>query len=99
MAQTIALVAINRNTIYTPLALLYCKACVEKDKVLNGRVKVDLTEYELDDSDEYIVWEIQKTAPRVIGFSCYLWNIRKIYKLCRIIRRVRSEERRVGKEC
>ncbi|MFA5363142.1 MAG: radical SAM protein [Candidatus Omnitrophota bacterium] len=86
--QTITLAALNRNTIYTPLALLYCRACLEKDKTLAKKISVELKEYELDDSDEFILWELVRPSPRVIGFSCYLWNIEKILKLCRMIRRV-----------
>jgi radical SAM superfamily enzyme YgiQ (UPF0313 family) len=86
--QTITLAAINRNTIYTPLALLYCRAFLEKDKTPAKKTSVEIKEYELDDSDEFILWELAQTAPLVIGFSCYLWNITKILKLCRMIRRV-----------
>ena len=86
--DTIVLAALNRNTIYTPLALLYCKTCLEKDTNLSPRVNVELKEFELDDPEEYIAWELAKTSPRIIGFSCYLWNIQKILKLCSMIRRV-----------
>ncbi len=87
-AHNIILTAINRNTIYTPLALLYCRACLEKDKTLKKKIGIEIKEYELDDSDEFILWELTRSAPRVIGFSCYLWNINKVLKLCRMIRRV-----------
>ncbi|MCK9594806.1 MAG: radical SAM protein [Candidatus Omnitrophica bacterium] len=83
----IVLVGLNRNTVYTPLALLYCRACLTEDKKLSSRVRVDIREYELEDSEEYILWDLAKFAPGIVGFSCYLWNIKKVLKLSRMLRK------------
>jgi radical SAM superfamily enzyme YgiQ (UPF0313 family) len=86
--DSIVLVGLNRNTVYTPLALLYCRACLTENKKLSARVRVDIREYELEDSEEYILADLVKFAPGIIGFSCYLWNIQKILKLSRMLRGV-----------
>lgn len=86
--MNIVLAALNRNTIYTPLALLYCRACLRADPLAGPRVSVELKEFELDDSLEYVLWEIVRSAPAVIAFSCYLWNVRTVLRLSAMIRQV-----------
>jgi len=86
--DSIVLVGLNRNTVYTPLALLYCRACLTEDKRLSSRVRVNIREYELEDSEEYILWDLAKFAPGIVGFSCYLWNVQKILKISRMLRGV-----------
>lgn len=86
--ETIILTAISRNTIYTPLALLYIKGCVEREKALSRAARVELREFELDDSPEYILWDLVRDSPRIIAFSCYVWNIVMVLQLCRMIKQV-----------
>ncbi|MGE5308035.1 MAG: B12-binding domain-containing radical SAM protein [Deltaproteobacteria bacterium] len=86
--MNVVLAALNRNTIYTPLALLYLRACISRDRELAGKADVELKEFELSDSCEYIVWEIVRRAPGVVAFSCYLWNISLILRLSAMLKQV-----------
>lgn len=88
MKYKIVLAALNKNTVYTPLALLYCKACIGQDAVLRSMAEAELSEFELSDGDDYIAWRIAGSSPDIVGFSCYLWNIEKISRLCAVLKKV-----------
>ena len=83
------LVAINAKYIHSNLALYDLKAyAVEQEK---GRCKetIDIAEYTINHSCNEIVKDIYLKKPDIIGFSCYIWNIRLVEEitsqLCRLI--------------
>jgi radical SAM superfamily enzyme YgiQ (UPF0313 family) len=78
----ILLVSIAGNISYTPLALLYLKACLLNERYLKENTAVEIKEFALEDADDFILSQIQKFNPDIIGFSCYIWNIERILKLC-----------------
>ncbi|MDD4584557.1 MAG: radical SAM protein, partial [Bacilli bacterium] len=43
-------------------------------------------EFTIKDSIDYIIGKILDNTPDVIGFSCYLWNIEIIIKVCKLIK-------------
>lgn len=83
------LVAINAKYIHSNLAVYDLKAyAVEQEK---GRWKetIDIAEYTINHSCNEIVKDIYLKKPDIIGFSCYIWNIRLVEEitsqLCRLI--------------
>jgi radical SAM superfamily enzyme YgiQ (UPF0313 family) len=93
--MNILLIAINENNrvIMTPLALLYLEAGILNDPYLKVRTRVDIKEFSVSDKDKYILSEIQKSDPQVVGFSCYVWNIQRVLDLASKIKRAASEVR------
>lgn len=74
----ILLATINLKRLFTPLALLYLKACLLADKSIEEQTEVEIREFSLYDSDDFILQQIEKSKPELIGFSCYVWNIKRI---------------------
>ena len=66
----ILLIAINAKIQYTPPALLYLKAFLLNDRYLKERISVEIKEFGLFDTDDFILYEIQKYNPQIVGFSC-----------------------------
>ena len=74
----ILLVAINAKYVHTNLALRY----------LRGQVKVAypdvlLREFSINDRLDRIAGELYEAKADVIGFSCYIWNLKEIVALIR----------------
>ena len=69
------LVGINSKFIHPNLAIRYLKA--------NCDFPLELMEYTIKDSETEIFGAITKTNPKVIGFSCYIWNIKIIYNMAK----------------
>jgi len=84
----ILLIAVNMKEFYTPLALLYLKAVLLKDRYLRKKVKVEIKEFSIYNTDDFILHEIQKYNPQIIGFSCYVWNINRILTLLYDIKKI-----------
>ncbi|NLK68591.1 MAG: DUF4080 domain-containing protein [Clostridiaceae bacterium] len=70
------LVAINSQFVHTNLAILYLKsACSEIGNV-------DTVEFSINDPIHRIYSGIVRQKPDVVAFSCYIWNIELVSKLC-----------------
>ncbi|MFH0764022.1 MAG: radical SAM protein [Candidatus Omnitrophota bacterium] len=87
----ILLIAINSNNRFTPLALLYLKVSLLNDIYLKERIYVEIKEFDPLDTDESILYEVQKYNPQIIGFSCYVWNIEKILSLSNKIKKIKRK--------
>ncbi len=87
----ILLTAIHASRLLTPLALLYLKASLLNDRYLKEKVEVEIKEFNFVDTDDFILSEIEKYHPQIIGFSCYLWNIQKILALSSQIKRINRD--------
>ena len=48
--------------------------------------RVRVHEFETTDPDETIVERVLSDDPAAIGFSCYVWNLSKVVRVCRAIR-------------
>ena len=86
----IILATLNLNRIYTPLALLSLKAAAEEDPELKSRVEIGVAEFDLMDSDEYILQNLLDRRPDMVAFSCYVWNHRRVELLGRKIKGLAS---------
>ena len=94
----ILLTAINAKYIHSNLAVYSLKAYAEKyyeklyslkkceEKPEREQPEIKIREFTINHSIDEILKELYQEQPDVLCFSCYIWNIR-------------SEERRVGKEC
>lgn len=72
------LVALNAKYIHSNLAVHSLKAAAGKYKE-----KIEIAEFTINNSLDYILEEIYKRKPDVLMFSCYIWNISLIEKLIR----------------
>ncbi|MCF8018574.1 MAG: B12-binding domain-containing radical SAM protein [Vallitaleaceae bacterium] len=80
------LIGINAKFIHSNLAIRYIQAYGEKKGLT-----IEYCEYTINQSLDYILDEIIKQEPNVVGFSCYLWNIEIIVKLFQMIRQIRPK--------
>lgn len=78
----ILLTAINAKFIHSSLALrsisAYCGG-------------IETAEYTINNDSDYILAELYKRKPAVIGFSCYIWNIEIILELICNIKKLLPE--------
>jgi radical SAM superfamily enzyme YgiQ (UPF0313 family) len=70
------------------LALHYLKSYLLKRKnAARPLPEVKIRVFHEEDPVAEICRRIRKTSPRLIGFSCYIWNIEKILQVCRRIKK------------
>lgn len=79
----VLLVGINAKFIHSNLAIRSLQKYAKKDGY-----HVDIAEYTINQNIDHILAEIIKQEPKVIGFSCYLWNIEYVIKLCKALKKV-----------
>lgn len=79
----ILLVGINAKFVHTNLAIKYIKAYCR-------RFDISLKEYTVNDSIHNVMSDILSLNPDIVGFSCYIWNIEFILKLCSNIKKVKN---------
>jgi len=87
----ILLSTINNNDRLLALALLYLKAYALTDRCLQEKVEIEIEEFSWSDSDDFILWIIQKYNPEIIGFSCYIWNIKRILSLSFKLKKINKD--------
>ena len=83
--MNVLLVAVNSKYIHSNLAIKYLKRYT---KDIN--YKCDTAEFSINDNIERIVEEIMCKKPRMLGFSCYIWNIEYIVKISNLIKTIDS---------
>lgn len=64
------LVGINAKYIHSNLGIRYIKEYVKKNNK-----EINIAEYTINQSLDYILGEIYKKRPDILGLSCYIWNI------------------------
>lgn len=72
----VLLTTLNSKFIHTCLALRYLKHSV------NSICECDMREYTINENIESIFADIYRGNYDIIGFSCYIWNIEPILKIC-----------------
>ncbi len=74
------------------LAFGYLKAYALKDKLIRERVIIDILDLCKDCNDiEQALFSISRISPKIVGFSCYCWNMEKILKLSPLIKQLNPE--------
>jgi radical SAM superfamily enzyme YgiQ (UPF0313 family) len=78
----ICLATQHRTPAFIPLALLYLKAClVERNGHAFGDVQI--LEFGPDTAVDEIVRDLVAAEPDVVGFSCYVWNVKNLLEAAR----------------
>ncbi len=77
------LTTLNSKFIHSNLAIRY----------LSGYVKdimdMEVCEFTINQNIDFIVAEIYKSNPDIIGFSTYIWNLRETLMICDILKNVK----------
>lgn len=87
------LIAINSKYIHSNLAVYYLLEYARKHKVsqkeaINRETSIDIVEYSINQPFEKILQGIYRKKPDLLAFSCYIWNIEIVKKLCLELRKV-----------
>lgn len=86
MEKNCLLVAVNAKYIHTNLAIRYLKAfCLPKYSA------IQLQEHTINDNIDNILRQIYKSGSDIYGFSCYIWNIDVVLKLCSSLKKLKPE--------
>lgn len=80
----ILITTLNSKFIHTSLSIRYLKSFA-KDDFPN----IELEEYTINQSIDYIVGDIYKKEIDVVAFSCYIWNIEHILHISEVLKLVR----------
>ena len=83
--MNIVLATLNAKYIHTNLALRCLKASAQPD------FNAIISEYTIKDPAFNIVSDIYLKKPKVVGFSCYIWNIEETIKVIRLLKKVSPE--------
>lgn len=87
MHTDILLVALNAKFSHTNLALRYLReSCCQA-----GLGKPELLELTINNYIPEMLGQIFEYHPKVLGFSCYIWNIQLIKQLLPLLRKVLPE--------
>lgn len=78
---------LNAKYIHTSLALRYLKAYCQRD------FAIDIAEYTIKDPAVSVVSDLFAKEPDVLGFSCYIWNIRETVDIVRILKKIKPDLR------
>lgn len=83
--MNIVLATLNAKYIHTNLALRCLKVSAQPE------FNPTIAEYTIKDPSFNIVSDIYLKKPKVVGFSCYIWNIEETLKVVRLLKRVSPE--------
>lgn len=82
----VVLSTLNAKYIHTSLALRFLKAFSEKDFP-----DIEIAEYTIKDPVMNIVSDLFRRQPKVIGFSCYIWNIEETIEVISMVKKIMPE--------
>lgn len=80
--MNIVCTTLNAKYIHTNLAIRYLKAYALPE------FDISLAEYTIKDPVLNIVSDLIQKKPKVIGFSCYIWNIEESIKVIKMIKKI-----------
>ncbi len=79
------LTTLNSKFVHSNLALRYLKG-YSKDKI-----QTELREYTINQNIDYIVSEIYKIDPDIVGFSTYIWNLGETLEICETLKIIKPD--------
>lgn len=79
------LTTLNSKYIHSNLAIRYLKSIVEDLE------DIDIAEFTINQSIDFIASEIYKLNKDIVCFSVYIWNITETLKVCQILKLVKPE--------
>ena len=80
----ITLIGLNASYTHTSLAFAYIKSYCQ-----DHRCYIDIMEFTVNDHYGSILSRLFATQSDVYGFSCYIWNIELVLRLCRDLKLIR----------
>lgn len=83
--MNIILTTLNSKFIHSSLSIRYLKSYSE------DMVPIELMEFTVNQNINYIVGEIYKKDPDIIGFSTYIWNREETLQICEILKIIKPE--------
>lgn len=83
----ILLTAINAKYIHSNLAIHSLKAYAQKHVKLPA-LHLELAEYTINQSLDYILMDIYRRKPDVVCFSCYIWSISYVKKIIKELKKL-----------
>lgn len=83
----VALVSLNIPRNYN-LAIEYLRLYALETSRLDGKVSIRLLNIDRTARRLYILLRILLFRPRVVGFSCYVWNIQRTLAVARLVKQV-----------
>jgi len=90
-ALTVTLVSFNVEGHFS-LANGYLKAYAENDRSLRHRVDIDLVDFAIESHDaRQALFYMCQRMPRVLGLSCYCWNMEVSLELARLYKAMAPE--------
>ncbi len=84
----ICLATVHINRLFIPLSLLYIKAYLV-EKLGIPFEQIEILEFPPDVEENEIVRQIAGTEPDIVGFSCYVWNVKQLMAASRRIKELR----------
>lgn len=81
----VILTTLNSKFIHSCLSIRYLQGYVK------DLITVDIEEYTINQSIDYITSEIFKMKPDIIGFSTYIWNLTETLQICEILKMVKPD--------
>ena len=79
------LVSLNSKYIHSNLAIRYLS------KYVSSMKRVDIYEFTINQSPEFIASEIYRLSPNLVGFSTYIWNLKETLGVCEILKLVKPD--------
>ena len=71
---------------------LPCPCLGENQPLVTVGIRIEIAEYTINNQMEQILEDIYRRQPEVVGFSCYIWNIRYVMELVRDLHKVLGEK-------
>ncbi len=65
--------------------------CIKKYARDHFDISIDTIEFTINQSFDYILGEIYRSAPKILAFSCYIWNIELVTKLANSLNKILPE--------
>ncbi len=91
----VLLTAVNAKYIHTCPAVYSLKAYAlshASGRDVTEEVKIEVAEYTINDRYQDVLAGIMEYDADIIGFSVYIWNVDRVRRLIRDIRRIRGED-------
>ena len=79
----VILTTLNSKFIHSCLSIRYLQGYVK------DLIEVEIEEYTINQSIDYIASDIFKKDPDIIGFSTYIWNLTETLQICEILKMVK----------
>lgn len=84
--KNVLLVAVNSKYIHSNTAIYYLYEILAQNKI-----EAEVKSFSINDDIHDALSEIIQNKPKVVCFSCYIWNISFIYDLCNSLKKIDKE--------